>query len=64
MSKKQQNALEGKTAQLEGQGSARAPYVMPRLHSEGSWNHVTADISAPFSSLNSRLIEWDLTSQK
>ena len=64
MLKTPKDLLEGHKAQLEGQSSARAPYVMPRLYSEGSWNHVTADISAPFSSLNSRLIERDLTSQK
>jgi hypothetical protein len=64
MLKTQDHSLEGQKIQLEGEGSARAPYVMPCLHSEGNWNHVTADISAPFSSLNSRLIERDLTSEK
>ena len=64
MSKTQKDALEGKVVQLEGQSFARAPYFAPHLYSEGTWNHVTAAISAPFSSIDPRLIERDLTSPK
>jgi hypothetical protein len=64
MLKTHNHSLEGQKVQLEGQGSARAPYVAPRLHSEGSWNHITADLSFPFTSPQSQLIERDITSNK